>query len=68
MKYISEGNGPALVASCVAPLVITWFFSFLRVYVRWFMLKIWKVEDWLFVASQVMPRTCGTSRLPLNTR
>ena len=53
VSYISEGNGPGLVVSCVVPLVFTWVFSVVRIYVRWFMLKIWKIEDWLFVASQV---------------
>jgi hypothetical protein len=57
VSYISEGNGPGLVVSCVVPLFFTWVFSIIRVYVRWVMLKIWKVEDWFFVASQV----CTTS-------
>jgi hypothetical protein len=52
-SYISEGNGPGLVVSCVVPLFFTWVFSIIRVYVRWVMLKMWKIEDWLFVASQV---------------
>jgi hypothetical protein len=52
-SYISEGNGPGLVVSCVVPLFFTWVFSIIRVYVRWVMLKIWKIEDWFFVASQV---------------
>jgi hypothetical protein len=52
-KYISEGAGPGLVVSCIVPLVVTWFFFCMRIYVRWIMLKMWKVEDWLFVASQV---------------
>jgi hypothetical protein len=53
ISYISEGNGPGLVVSCVVPLFFTWVFSIIRVYVRLIMLKIWKIEDWLFIASQV---------------
>ncbi|PMD25880.1 hypothetical protein NA56DRAFT_564534 [Hyaloscypha hepaticicola] len=25
----------------------------MRIYVRWILLKMWKIEDWLFVASQI---------------
>jgi hypothetical protein len=53
VNYIIEGAGPGLVISCIVPLVFTWFFFCMRIYVRWIMLKMWKVEDWLFVASQV---------------
>jgi hypothetical protein len=53
ISYISTGNGPALVASAVVPLGITWAFAGVRVYVRWIMMRIWKVEDWLFIGSQV---------------
>jgi hypothetical protein len=53
VKYISEGAGPGLVVSCIVPLVVAWSFFCMRIYVRWIMLKMWKVEDWLFVASQV---------------
>jgi hypothetical protein len=52
-SYIGEGNGPGLVVSCVVPLFFTCVFSIIRVYVRWAILKIWKIEDWFFVASQV---------------
>ncbi|PMD46677.1 hypothetical protein L207DRAFT_451239, partial [Hyaloscypha variabilis F] len=53
VKYISEGAGPGLVISCIVPLVITWCFFCMRIYVRWAMLKIWRAEDWLFLASQI---------------
>ncbi|PVH78534.1 hypothetical protein DL98DRAFT_590278 [Cadophora sp. DSE1049] len=52
MGYIDRGNGPSLVACTVVPFVLTWAFSSVRIYVRRFVLKIWKIEDWLFLASQ----------------
>ncbi|KAH7386533.1 hypothetical protein BKA64DRAFT_145491 [Cadophora sp. MPI-SDFR-AT-0126] len=52
MGYIDRGNGPSLVACTLVPFVLTWAFSSVRIYVRRFVLKIWKVEDWLFLASQ----------------
>ena len=62
-SYISKGNGPRLVVSCVVPLLFTWVFSIIRVYVRWVMLKMWKIEDWFFVASQVWMRTPTISEI-----
>jgi len=53
MGYIDRGNGPSLVACTIVPFILTWAFSSVRIYVRRFVLKIWKVEDWLFLASQV---------------
>ncbi|KAH9214248.1 hypothetical protein DL95DRAFT_389702 [Leptodontidium sp. 2 PMI_412] len=53
MGYIDRGNGPSLVACTVVPFVLTWAFSSVRIYVRRFVLKIWKVEDWLFLVSQI---------------
>lgn len=53
MGYINEGNGPGLALSAVIPFFVTWMFVAVRVYVRWFMLKVWKLEDWLFIGSQV---------------
>ncbi|KAG4422789.1 hypothetical protein IFR04_004137 [Cadophora malorum] len=52
MGYIDRGNGPSLVACTIVPFILTWAFSSVRIYVRRFILKIWKVEDWLFLASQ----------------
>ncbi|KAH9203885.1 hypothetical protein DL95DRAFT_230532, partial [Leptodontidium sp. 2 PMI_412] len=45
--------GPSLVASTVVPFILTWAFSFVRIYVRRFVLKLWKIEDWLFLVSQL---------------
>ncbi len=42
-----------MVATAIVPFIVTWGFALVRIYVRWFMLKIWKIEDWLFVGSQV---------------
>ncbi|KAH7317905.1 hypothetical protein BKA65DRAFT_109857 [Rhexocercosporidium sp. MPI-PUGE-AT-0058] len=53
MGYIDRGNGPSLVACTIVPFVLTWAFSSVRIYVRRFVLKIWKIEDWLFLASQI---------------
>ncbi len=42
-----------MIATAIVPLGVTWGFALVRVYVRVMMLKIWRVEDWLFIASQV---------------
>ncbi|KAL2065250.1 hypothetical protein VTL71DRAFT_2919 [Oculimacula yallundae] len=53
MGYLDRGNGPSLVACTVVPFVLTWAFASVRIYIRRFMLKVWKIEDWLFLASQI---------------
>lgn len=53
MGYTTQGNGPALLTSCIVCLVLTWVFFAVRIYTRAFLTKVWKIEDWLFVASQM---------------
>ncbi|KAL2062079.1 hypothetical protein VTL71DRAFT_6345 [Oculimacula yallundae] len=53
MGYTTEGNGPALLTTCVVCLVLTWIFFAVRIYTRAFLTQVWKIEDWLFVASQL---------------
>ncbi|KAH6721454.1 hypothetical protein DL95DRAFT_463428 [Leptodontidium sp. 2 PMI_412] len=53
MGYTTQGNGPALLTTCIVCLVLTWAFFSVRIYTRAFLTKVWKIEDWLFVASQV---------------
>ncbi|PVH84107.1 hypothetical protein DL98DRAFT_93187 [Cadophora sp. DSE1049] len=53
MGYTTQGNGPALLTSCIVAMVLTWIFFAVRIYTRLFMTKIWKIEDWCFVGSQV---------------
>jgi len=53
MVDITQGRGPGMVIAAVVPLGVTWIFSLIRIYVRAILLKIWKVEDWLFILSQV---------------
>ncbi|KAK0113325.1 hypothetical protein ONS95_013581 [Cadophora gregata] len=52
MGYTNEGNGPALLTACIVAIVLTWVFFGVRIYTRLFMTKIWKIEDWCFVATQ----------------
>jgi len=56
MGYLNVGNGPALAATNITCLVLTWILAPLRVYVRLCLVKSWKLEDWLFVATQVVIR------------
>lgn len=58
--YITQGNGPALLTSCIVCLVLTWTFFCVRIYTRAVLTKVWKIEDWLFVATQVSPCTVDT--------
>ncbi|CZT52125.1 uncharacterized protein RSE6_13380 [Rhynchosporium secalis] len=53
MGYLNRGNGPGLVACTVIPFALTWIFASIRIYIRRFVLKLWKLEDWLFLASQI---------------
>ncbi|KAH9221858.1 hypothetical protein DL95DRAFT_455211 [Leptodontidium sp. 2 PMI_412] len=53
MGYTTQGNGPALLTSCIVCLVLTWVFFAVRIYTRVFLTKLYKIEDWLFVASQL---------------
>ena len=53
MGYLDRDNGASLIACNIVPFALTWAFSLVRIYVRRFVLKIWKIEDWLFIASQV---------------
>ncbi|KAH7379969.1 hypothetical protein BKA64DRAFT_686770 [Cadophora sp. MPI-SDFR-AT-0126] len=53
MGYTTQGNGPALLTACIVTMILTWIFFAVRIYTRLFMTKIWKIEDWFFVASQV---------------
>ncbi|KAH7370002.1 hypothetical protein BKA65DRAFT_10025 [Rhexocercosporidium sp. MPI-PUGE-AT-0058] len=53
MGYTTQGNGPALLTTCIVCIVLTWVFFAVRIYTRAFLTKVWKVEDWLFVGSQV---------------
>jgi len=53
MGYTSQGNGPALLTASIVALVLTWVFFAVRMYTRLYMTKIWKIEDWCFVGSQV---------------
>lgn len=53
MGYTTQGNGPALLTTSIVCIVLTWVFFTVRIYTRAYLTKIWKVEDWLFVASQV---------------
>lgn len=56
--YTTKGNGPALLTACIVCLVLTWVFSTVRVYTRAVLTKVWKIEDWLFIATQVSFSTC----------
>lgn len=52
-NYITQGNGPALFTTSIVTLVLTWSFFPVRIYTRAVITKVWKIEDWLFIASQV---------------
>lgn len=56
--YITKGNGPALFTACIVCFVLTWVFFTVRIYTRAVLTKVWKIEDWLFVATQVSPPGC----------
>ncbi|KAI6249196.1 hypothetical protein HI914_02499 [Erysiphe necator] len=51
--YISSGFGPALLISCCLLFLLTWIFSLLRFYIRLYLLRLWRLEDWLFAAGLV---------------
>ncbi|RKF60156.1 hypothetical protein OnM2_053038 [Erysiphe neolycopersici] len=51
--YTSSGYGPALLISCCVLLSLTLLFSLLRFYIRLYLLRIWRVEDWLFAAALI---------------
>lgn len=53
MAYINHGNGPALLAVNLVALIVTFFLCSLRMYVRCFVVIIWKIEDWFFLAAEV---------------
>lgn len=53
MAYINHGNGPTLLAVNLVALIVTFILCSLRIYVRCFVVIIWKIEDWFFLAAEV---------------
>ena len=49
----NDNNGGALVATCIAFLVLTWFSVLIRFYTRIFITKSFQGDDWLMAVSQV---------------
>ncbi|RKF71974.1 hypothetical protein GcC1_096007 [Golovinomyces cichoracearum] len=50
-RYTTTGFGPALLSSSCILLILSWVFSALRIYIRYSVLRLWRIEDWLFLAS-----------------
>jgi hypothetical protein len=48
-----ENRGPEIEAVAILFLVVSWIAVGLRCYVKLFMKKIFKIDDWLAVASLV---------------
>lgn len=48
-----ENRGPEVEAVAIAFLILSWIAVSLRSYVKFFMIKLFRIDDWLMVLSLV---------------